>query len=326
MTERVLVTGADGFIGRYVCRRLIEAGYIPHAGVRNFAHWPELRQAVPGLSDVSLLGDLSANQNFGAHLANVLAIVHLAGRTPMKNENATIASPEYQRVNVDGTRSIALAAAAAGVRRFIFVSTVKVHGESTSGKPFTEGMPPNPRNPYAASKVGSRRCASLRGGRERTGGGDRSPPQVYGPGVKGNFLRLMRLVDRGLPLPLLNGKNRRSLVGAENLADFLVHCVNHRKAANRSFLVKDTEDISTRELIARLARFLERPIRFLPLPAALIRFAAKLTGKSGEAGRVFDSLVIDSSRAQQWLEWVPPFTLNDGLAATARWYREFNLS
>ncbi len=253
MTERVLVTGADGFIGRYVCRRLIEAGYIPQAGVRDLAKWPELQRAVPGLGDFSHLGDLSASQNLRPHLANVSAVVHLAARTPLTTEKAAAATREYQRVNVGGTKSIALAAAAAGVRRLVFVSTVKVHGEATFGKPFAEDMPSNPRNPYAASKWEAEeelRSVAAATGLEVV---IVRPPQVYGPGVKGNFLRLMRLVDRGLPLPLPQRRNCRSLLGAENLADFLVHCVNHRRAANQSFLVKDTEDISTRELMERLA-------------------------------------------------------------------------
>lgn len=322
MTERVLVTGADGFVGRFVCRRLIGSGYVPCAGLRDLARWPELQRAVPGLHEFRLLGDLSANRDLRAEFMDVSAVVHLAACAPGKNENAAEASLEYRRVNVGGTKSVAVAAAAAGVRRLLFVSTVKVHGESTTGKPFTEDSRSNPLNPYASSKWEAEtalRAFAAESGLEVV---TVRPPQVYGAGVRGNFLRLIRLVDRGLPLPVPKSENRRSVLGAENLADFLVHCIGHRHAANQSFLVKDAEDVSTRELIARLARALERPTRLLTVPAALIRLAAKVTGNEEAAGRVFDSLVMDCSRAQQRLEWVPPVTLDSGLAATARWYRE----
>jgi nucleoside-diphosphate-sugar epimerase len=325
MNERVLVTGADGFIGRHVCRRLIESAYVANAGILDLALWPELQRAVPGLSDFSLLGDLGANQDYRTHLANVSVVVHLAARGPKTWDNAAKPSHDYMRVNAGGTKSIALAAAEAGVRRFIFVSTVKVHGEVTFERPFNEDTPANPRNPYAASKWEAEevlRAVAADSGMEVV---IVRPPQVYGPGVRGNFLRLMKLVDRGLPLPLPRRENCRSLIGAENLSDFLIHCVSHPKAANQVMLVKDTEDISTRDLITRLARAMGRRIRFLPVPAMLIRFAAKLTLKEEATGRFLDSLVIDSSRAQQMLQWVPPVTLDDGLAATALWYQEMKL-
>jgi nucleoside-diphosphate-sugar epimerase len=205
------------------------------------------------------------------------------------------------------------------------VSTIKVNGDSTSGEPFDEDMPPAPQDAYANSKWEAEealRSVAAESGLEVV---IVRPPLVYGPGVRGNFLRLMSLVDRTLPLPWPKGENRRSMIGAENLADFLVRCVDHPKAAGRSFLVKDSEDISTRELITRLARLLGRPVRLVPVPELLIRLATRLTMKKEAAGRVLDSLVIDSDRAQQLLEWVPPVTLDEGLAATAHWYREIYL-
>ena len=322
MNERVLVTGADGFVGRYVCRRLIASGFIPHAGVRTLQLWPELQRVVPGLTDYSLLGDLSAHPDLRGPLAGVSAVVHLAARVHVMRESAGDPLQEYRRVNVDGTKSIALAAVAAGVRRFIFVSTVKVHGESTSVEPFREDMTPNPEGAYAVSKWEAEealRSLASESGLEVV---IVRPPLVYGPGVRGNFLRLIRLVDRALPLPWPKRGNSRSLIGAENLADFLVRCVDHPEAAGKSFLLKDTEDISTRELITRLARLLSRPTRLVPVPEALIRLAARLTFKEEAINRVLDSLVIDSHRAQQDLQWAPPVPLDDGLAATAKWYRE----
>jgi len=326
MNERVLVTGADGFVGRYVCRKLIASGFIPHAGVRTLQLWPELQRVVPGLTDHSLLGDLGANPDLRGPLAGVSAVVHLAARVHVMRESAGDPLQEYRRVNVDGTKSIALAAVAAGIRRFILVSTVKVQGESTFGEPFREDMTPHPEDAYSVSKWEAEealRCLASESGLEVV---IVRPPLVYGPGVRGNFLRLLRLVDRALPLPWPKKGNRRSMIGAENLADFLVRCVDHPKAAGKSFLVKDSEDISTRELITRLARFLARPSRLVPVPEALIRLAARMTFKEEAINRVLDSLVIDSRSAQLDLQWAPPVPLDDGLAATARWYRELTVA
>jgi nucleoside-diphosphate-sugar epimerase len=326
MNERVLVTGADGFVGRYVCRKLIASGFIPLAGVRDIRNWPELQRAVPGLSEVSLLGDLGEKQNLRPQLANVSSVVHLAARVHVTRDSVDNPLREYRRVNMDGTKSIALAAVAAGVRRLIFVSTVKVNGESTSGKPFREDMPPRPEDPYAVSKWEAEealRAIAAENGIEVV---IVRPPLVYGPGVRGNFLWLIELVDRALPLPWPKRGNCRSIIGAGNLADFLVRCVDHPKAASQCFLVKDSEDLSTFELMTRLARLLARPVRLFPVPESWIRLAATLTLQQATVGRLLDSLVIDSGHAQRLLDWIPPMTLDAGLAATARWYRELQQS
>ena len=325
MNERVLVTGADGFVGRYICRKLIESGYSLRAGVRNVESIPDLQRAVPGLSDSSLLGDLGASPELRGPLAGVSAVMHLAARVHVMKDSSGNPLQEFRRVNVVGTKSLARAAAEAGVRRFIFVSTIKVNGDSTSDEPFNVDMPPAPQDAYAISKCEAEealRSVAVESGLEVV---IVRPPLVYGPGVRGNFLRLMSLVDRALPLPWPKGKNRRSMIGAANLADFLVRCVDHPNAAGQSFLVKDSEDISTRELISRLARLLGRPVRLVPIPEPLIRLAARLTMNKEAAGRVLDSLVINSDFAQQLLKWAPPVTLDEGLATTAQWYREIYL-
>lgn len=322
MNERVLVTGANGFVGRYVCRKLIASGSSPVAGVRDPGIWPELQQAIPGLNEVSLLGDLGTNPKLQSSLSRISVVVHLAARVHVMREQARDPLQEFRKVNVNGTRSVALAAVAAGVRRLVFVSTVKVHGESTSQIPLCEDTPSNPVDPYAISKWEAEevlRTVAAETGLEVV---IVRPPLIYGPGVRGNFLRLIKLVNLAMPLPWPKGENCRSMIGADNLADFLVRCVDHPEAARRTFLVKDSDDISTRELMTRLAQLLSRPLRLFPAPEPLIRLAAKLASKQDMVSRLLDSLVIDSARARRLLEWVPPMTLDEGLAATALWYRQ----
>jgi UDP-glucose 4-epimerase len=322
MTQRVLVTGADGFVGKVVCRRLIESGYTPRAGLWSAELWPALQAATPGLVESAILGDLGANPNLGAALKDVSAVVHLAARVHVMHDNAADPLHEFRRVNVAGTAALARAAVALGVRRLVFVSTAKVNGESTSGRPFAEEDPPAPQDPYAVSKWEAEealRSIAAKTGLEVT---IIRPPLVYGPGVRANFLRLMRLVERGLPLPLPDTNNRRSLIGVENLADCLVRCATHPGAANQTFMVSDGEDVSTRELVVRLAQPLGRSARFLPVPELALRLAARLVRKEPALNRLLGSLELDSSKVRRTLEWEPPVTLDSGLAATARWYLE----
>ena len=320
MTDRVLITGADGFVGNAVCRRLLESGLTPRAGLRNASLWPALQAATPGLDEFAVIGDLGANPDLRSALEDVSAVVHLAARVHIMHDSALDPLNEFRRVNVGGTVAMALAAAAEGVRRFVFVSTVKVNGESTAGRPFTEGDLPAPQDPYAVSKWEAEEA--LRGIAAETGleVAIIRPPLVYGPGVRANFLRLMRLVERGLPLPLPNTNNRRSLIGVENLADCLVRCVMHPGAANHTFMVSDGQDVSTRELVVRLAPSLGRSARFLPVPELALRLAARLVGKQSAINRLLGSLEIDSSNVRRTLEWEPPVTFSCGLEATARWY------
>jgi len=317
---KVLVTGADGFVGKALCRRLLQAGYAPRAGLWSREQWPGLEAATPGLGEFAVIGDLGANPNLNGALESVGVVVHLAARVHIMHDDAVDPREAYQRVNVNGTEALARAAAEQGVRRMVFVSTAKVNGESTSGRPFSEGDPPDPHDPYAVSKWEAEEA--LRSVAANTGLEVVivRPPLVYGPGVRANFLRLMRLVERGVPLPLPDTKNRRSLIGVENLADFLVRCVSHPGAANETLMVSDGEDVSTRELIDRLARALGRSGRFLPVPEFAVRLAARLVGKEAAVNRLLGSLAINSDKARLRLGWKPPVTLDSGLAATARWY------
>ena len=324
MKERVLVTGACGFVGKVVCRRLIESGYIPRAGLRDAKQWPALQAATHGLTEFAVLGDLGANPDLRPAFANVSAVVHLAARVHQARDDAADPMTEYRRTNVDGTREIALAAAEQGIRRMIFVSTVKVNGESTCGNGFTEDDPPNPEDWYSISKWEAEEVLRSTGARTGLEVVIVRPPLIYGPEVRANFYALVKFAHqfahRGIPIPLPDTNNRRSLLGVENLADFLVRCIGHPKAANQTFMVSDGEDVSTRELIVLLARALGRPARFLPAPALALRMAAKLAGKEPALNRLLGSLAVDSGKARQTLGWTPPATLDEGLAATAHWY------
>jgi nucleoside-diphosphate-sugar epimerase len=322
MKERVLVTGASGFVGKVVCRRLTESGYTPRAGLRDAKRWPALQAALPGLSEYAALGDLGLNPNLRAALADVSTVVHLASRVHVMSDGASNPLEEYRRTNVDGTKAVAYAAVEQGVRRLIFVSTAKVNGESTFGGRFSEDDLPDPQDPYAISKWESEEA--LRSIAAKTGLEVVivRPPLVYGPEVRANFLRLMHMVARGLPLPLPETNNRRSLIGVENLADCLVSCVAHPGAANRTFMVSDGQDVSTRDLVFRLAPLLGRNARFVPVPKIILRLAARIAGKRSEINRLLGSFEINSSKVRRTLGWEPPVTLSYGLEATARWYLE----
>lgn len=320
--KMVLVTGADGFVGRVVCRRLLKAGYTPRAALLSAELWPPMQATVHGMSEWVDIGDLSASPNLERAFEHVSAVIHLAARVHVMKDESTDPLEEYRRVNLRGTEVLARAAAKAGVRRFVFISTVKVNGESTPHRAFSEADAPAPQDPYGISKWEAEEA--LRGIASATGleVAIVRPPLVYGPGVRANFLSLMKLAARGIPLPLPETRNRRSLLGVENLADFLVTCVVHARAANQTFLVSDGEDVSIRELVRMLAKALGRRARFLPVPVIAVRLAAKLLHREAAIDRLLGSLALDSSKARQLLDWTPPETMEEGLANTARWYLE----
>lgn len=318
--SRVLVTGANGFAGRVLCRALLQANSTPIAGLHSTASWSRLQTSVPGLAEHAVIGDLGANPNLHAALENVEAVVHLAARVHQMRDNAADPLLEFRRVNVDGTKALAAAAAEKGVRRFVFVSSVKVNGESTNGAAFSEEDVPNPHDPYGVSKWEAEQALRAIAGQTGIEFVIVRPPLVYGPGVRANFLRLMNLIARGIPFPAPASENRRSLVGIGNLSGFLVQCVNHPAAANETFLLSDGEDVSTRELVVRLGRALGRSARTIPLPEFPLRPLARLLRKEAALNRLFGSLAVDSSKARHKLGWTPPFTLDYGLAETARWY------
>ena len=311
-----LVTGGTGFVGRALCARLVAEGFLVRASVRAPASGLGLSSGMEAVTT----GDLAPDTRWEEALSGVDVVFHLAARVHMMRETAPDPEPEYRRVNVAATEHLARRAAAARVRRFIFVSTTKVLGEGRDA-PYSDADPPAPEDAYGRSKWEAEKVLQSVSAETGLHVIVVRPPLVYGPGVKANFLRLLKAVDRGLPLPFGSIRNRRSLVLVDNLADALRSCAMAPLAGNRTFLVSDGEDVSTAELARRMARALGRPARLLPVPPSLLRAGARLLGRGSAAERLTGSLTVDSRGIREALDWRPPFDLDTGLARTAEWYR-----
>lgn len=307
----MLVTGASGFVGRAACAQFVDRGWSVRAALRS-----RESTAPPG-TEPYVIGDL---RHAEWALGSVDAVVHLAAvahelRGPQ-------AEAVYHAVNCQATERLARAAALARVKRFVFMSSIKVNGERTPrDRPFTAADAPKPRDRYARSKHAAERVLSRIAAETGLEVVVLRPPLVYGPGVRANFLRLMRLVERGWPIPLGAVDNRRSLVYVGNLADLIVAAASSPSAAGRTLLAADGEDPSTPQLIRHIAQALGVPARLVPVPVPLLKLAGALIGMRGEVGRLVDSLVLDAGETRAALGWRPPYTLAQGIAHTVRWYR-----
>jgi nucleoside-diphosphate-sugar epimerase len=258
---------------------------------------------------------LAADADFRHMLAGVDAVVHLAARVHIMEERAADPLAAFRAVNTSGTLNLARQAAETGVRRFVFVSSVKVNGEETTpGSPFRHDDLPNPEDPYGISKREAEDGLLELAAQSGMDVVIVRPPLVYGPGVKANFAAMMRAVQRGLPLPLgAVTHNRRSLVALDNLVDLLITCLDHPAAANQTFLVSDGEDLSTADLLRWLGRAMNKPARLFPVPVPLLRAGAALLGKRDVARRLLGNLQIDISHTRETLGWTPPITVDEGL-------------
>ncbi len=315
---KVLVTGANGFIGRALCAHLRSAGIPLRAAVRAVA--PSLPAGTGEAAEFVAVGDISGKTDWGAALDGVTHLAHLAGWAHDRGASRAEAVRLSRTVNVEGTARLARQAAAAGVSRFVFLGSVKAAGERSGTLPLSESYPPVPEDPYGASKLAAERMLG-----DLAGGGMETvilrPPLVYGPGVRANFLRLLRLVDRGIPLPLGSVRNLRSLVYLGNLVSAIEACLVSPAAAGQTFFVSDGEDVSTPDLVRRIASAMGRPARLFPFPVRLLRIGARLAGRAAEFGRLADSLAVDATKIRAVLGWEPPFTLDQGLNDTVDWYR-----
>jgi len=308
---RILVTGASGFVGTALCRELLARGHTVRAAVRRLVP----PSAVPSQLHQILVPDIAAEFDRRALVDGVGTVVHLAAIA----HRSSLDDGEMRRVNCDAAVRLA-EAAARSVRRFIFLSSVKVHGEDSGSGTYAEDDALDPQDSYGRSKLEAERALTETAARVGIELAIVRPPLVYGPGVKANFLRLLGWVDSGLPLPFASVRNRRSLIYVGNLVDAIVRLVEH-PVARGPFLVSDDESVSTPELVSRIARVLGRSARLLPAPLALLRMAGMIAGRRDEIRRLTGNLAIDSLRARRLLDWRPPYTLDAGLAQTARWFR-----
>lgn len=277
----------------------------------------------PDGAETVVIGSLSSETDWTAALRNVDQIVHLAARVHVMNDKCSDPLAEFRRVNVEGTVALARQAAVAGVRRFVFLSSVKVNGEFTKpGHPFTADAVPAPEDPYGVSKYEAEQL--LRQIAAETGMEVViiRPPLVYGPGVKANFESMRRWLARGVPLPLAAvTNNRRSLVALDNLVNVIVTCLNHPAAANQTFLVSDGEDLSTAELLKRMSAAMGKPARLFYLPPTLLKLGANVLNRPGIYQRLCGSLQLDIAKTRQLLGWTPPMSLDEGLRRAAEGFR-----
>lgn len=315
--SQILVTGATGFVGRRLCHLASEQGHRVIAAVRQAR--PE--HAALKAAEVVETGDLCPETAWDAALFDGTdAVIHLAARVHQMQETAADPEREYQRMNTGATLTLARACAGQ-VRRFVYVSSI--HSMRTLWpERLTEQSACAPDSPYGRSKLDAEQALTelaRETGLEVT---ILRPPPVFGPGQVGRLLTMFRAVQQGLPLPRL--ACRRSLIYVDNLADALIQCAVHPAAAGKTYLVSDGEEVSLAELLQRMGRAFGRKTWLVPAPASLIRTVARLTGRSTTAERLLGSLTVDSSRIQQELDWQPPFSLDDGLAATAAWMKQAN--
>jgi nucleoside-diphosphate-sugar epimerase len=318
MIERsrtVLVTGANGFVGAAVCAAAAARGWRVRGAVRS------ARELSAGAEPI-VVGTVNGSTDWTCALEGADAVIHLAARVHVMVETSSDPLADFRELNVHATRNLAEQAVHAGVRRFVYVSSVKVNGEETrDGLSFSDADVPAPEDPYGISKWEAEQALRQVSDATRLEVVVVRPPLVYGPGVRGNFIQMLRIVSRGVPLPFASVRNSRDLVYLANLADALITCVAHPAAVGKTYLISDGEGVSTPSLLRQVASALGVSSRLLPFPPALLRLAGQLTGRSSQVERLLGSLRVDGGRIRSDLQWSPPYSFREGIAATATWFR-----
>lgn len=309
----ILITGATGFLGKAV---------LDNIALQNSVSLL-VRNAHPELSCTQHVANIDLTSSFGEALANKDTVIHCAARVHVMRDDSDDPLLAFKDVNTDGTINLAKQAATAGVKRFIFISTVKVNGEVTLNTPFSYASAHRAKDPYGISKSLAEQALLDISNETAMEVVIIRPPLVYGPSAKGNFAALMGLVDRSIPLPFgLANSNKRSLVYIMNLVGLIVNCIDNPKAANQIFMVSDDNDLSTRELINHMAKALDKKTIQLPVPMWCYRLLGKLTGKSDVVDRLIGSLQVDIQHTKDTLNWIPPHTVEQGMSATAKAFLE----
>jgi len=314
----VLLTGSTGFVGQALLARLAAQPALDLVAVSR-----RPASGLPAGVVHAQISDIAADTSWRSALRGVRVVIHSAARVHVMNDKVADPLAEFRKVNVEGTLNLARQAVAAGVKRFIFISSIKVNGESTApGKPYSAETQPAPVDSYGISKLEAElalRALAAETGLEVV---IIRPPLVYGPGVKANFLSMLRWLSKGIPLPLGAVHNRRSLVALDNLVDLIVTCIDHPVAANQTFLVSDGEDLSASELLRRMGTALGKPARLLPIPSGFLETCAAMLGKQALSQRLCGSLQVDISKTRELLGWTPPLSVDDGLRKTAKHFLE----
>jgi nucleoside-diphosphate-sugar epimerase len=313
---KILITGATGFVGKALFENLkSRKKYLAHLTTRT-----NEEKLLDG-GKVFNIGEIDSNTNWKDALDGVSCIVHCAARAHMTEKKQTDLLDAYRRINVDGTRNLAKQAAGIGIKRFIFLSSVKVNGEETiASKSFKYDDISQPEDAYGITKWEAEQALleiSKQTGLEVV---IIRPPLVYGEGVKGNFLRLLDIVYKQIPLPFAKINNLRSFIALDNLIDLIICCIEHPKAAGKTFLVSDGQDLSTTDLIRKLSKFMNKSPRLFQVPQLIIQLIGRLVGKSSEIKRLFGSLRVDNSYTREILEWSPVLSLDESLEKTVRQY------
>jgi nucleoside-diphosphate-sugar epimerase len=318
--SKILVTGATGFVGRVLCQSLVKDGHTVRAAIRSAEKLSFLSEKI----EFSVVGEIGPYTDWAKPLRGVDTVIHLAARVHVMNETAVNPLDAHRRINVDGTKKLADVAVEAKVRRIIYLSTIKVNGEKTDDAPFIEEDQPHPDDPYARSKWEAEQILHHIASEIGIGIVIIRSPLVYGPCVGGNFLRLLNWINKDIPLPLGSVRNKRSLIFVKNLVDAIIACIDHPNAEGNTFLVNDDHDISTPDLIRLIASAMGREPRLIPFSPFLLNAIGKFSGKDPEVERLIGSLCIDSSKIRKVLGWKPPFTVEEGIYETVKWYKSRN--